>query len=443
MVKFVAEYNNIDAWELERFTYKLVKTSIRLELLKRLLEAQFDYNTKFKAEVNAFDATSLRILPIGRDVLGNQYWYQLDEDVNFRVYKEQIDDDKSWTLVCQSRQELVDLIDRLKTQDSMQPVKEESSANVSESEDSNPIPEATDSKAQIVKDETEVKSPGIDSKSNNLVTIKSEKSENAKIDQITDLLNDSTSLNSTILKSEKHDLLLDNKPQLHKGLIQSNNDDIVKDVVSKLVEAIDSSHRELPPPLILQTPSASVESNNVHDDSPIDDPNDAFDIRELVHDVLDKVIQQEFEDKYCGKKVARGRGRSRGRGRGRGRGARGASINSGASTPRPSPSPANGVRKRGFGLSRELMELNGLSEQELLINQEDDDMPTVRQSRRIKQIQEKKMSEMAEKMKREQERMEQEAKRRGEIIKQREHQRDEFQRRLENGKDGSYQVSSN
>lgn len=67
---------------------------------QHLLEAQFDFNPKFKAEVNGLDAASLRILPIGRDVKGNQYWYHLDSDANVRVYKELFEDDSSWSLVC-------------------------------------------------------------------------------------------------------------------------------------------------------------------------------------------------------------------------------------------------------------------------------------------------------------------------------------------------------
>lgn len=72
-----------------------------LIFLQRLLEAQFDYNNKFKLEVNANEAASLRLIPIGRDMKGQMYWYQIDESLNLRIYREEIDDEKSWTLVCQ------------------------------------------------------------------------------------------------------------------------------------------------------------------------------------------------------------------------------------------------------------------------------------------------------------------------------------------------------
>ena len=34
LVKFCAEYSNVDAWELERYGYKNSKVNIKLELLK-------------------------------------------------------------------------------------------------------------------------------------------------------------------------------------------------------------------------------------------------------------------------------------------------------------------------------------------------------------------------------------------------------------------------
>jgi remodeling and spacing factor 1 len=52
--------------------------------------------------VNANEASSLRILPIGRDINGHMYWYQLDSELNFRIYREEADDEKSWILICQS-----------------------------------------------------------------------------------------------------------------------------------------------------------------------------------------------------------------------------------------------------------------------------------------------------------------------------------------------------
>ncbi|GFV54732.1 nucleic-acid-binding protein from transposon X-element [Trichonephila clavipes] len=97
---FCHEYSSVDAWELERFGYKKAKLSVKLEILKRLLELQFDSNPKFKTEVNKQDAHSLRIPPIGRDIDGQMYWYQLDKEYNMRLYRQGVGDESAWTLLC-------------------------------------------------------------------------------------------------------------------------------------------------------------------------------------------------------------------------------------------------------------------------------------------------------------------------------------------------------
>ena len=89
------------------------------------------------------------------------------------------------------------------------------------------------------------------------------------------------------------------------------------------------------------------------------------------------------------------------------------------------------------------MELNGLAEQELLQQTEDDTVPRLRQSRRIQQLQEKKEQEFRERMKKEQERLEAAAKRKSEMIAERERKRQEYQAMLQNGsksKGKKYQV---
>ena len=68
--------------------------------MQRLLELQFDANAKFKAEVNKIDATTLRLLPIGKDIDGQAYWYQLDKEYNMRLYRESVGEESSWQLLC-------------------------------------------------------------------------------------------------------------------------------------------------------------------------------------------------------------------------------------------------------------------------------------------------------------------------------------------------------
>ncbi|CAH1126968.1 unnamed protein product [Ceutorhynchus assimilis] len=118
LIKFCHTFSNIDAWELERFGYKKAKLSSKVRVLKELLDAQFDQNTKFKLEINKITSTDLRSQPLGRDKFGHAYWFQSDDNYQIRVYKEDADlDDEKWTLVAKDKTGLVSLISHLKDGD--------------------------------------------------------------------------------------------------------------------------------------------------------------------------------------------------------------------------------------------------------------------------------------------------------------------------------------
>lgn len=119
--KFCHTYNSQDAWEIERFGYKNSCLKVKLRILKELLESQFDKNGKFKAELINLKADSLRSDPIGHDRSGYSYWFTQDNDCNFRVYQENLDED-SWQIVASNREEFTDLIDRLKANEIISPI---------------------------------------------------------------------------------------------------------------------------------------------------------------------------------------------------------------------------------------------------------------------------------------------------------------------------------
>ena len=85
LTKFCATYSDADAIEVEQLGYVGVSASLRLRILKNLLENQFDRNVKFKEIVNSDSLQRLRRSPLGRDMRGNAYWFLMDTDFNFMV----------------------------------------------------------------------------------------------------------------------------------------------------------------------------------------------------------------------------------------------------------------------------------------------------------------------------------------------------------------------
>jgi remodeling and spacing factor 1 len=130
IIKFCHGFCVQDAWEIERFGYKKARLSSKLRVLKELLEMQFDYNARFKAEINKMSAEELRSQPLGKDKQGHAYWFQNDNNCQIRVYKED-PDEETWILVAKDREGLVSLIHELSNGDSK--VSSESAINEDDS----------------------------------------------------------------------------------------------------------------------------------------------------------------------------------------------------------------------------------------------------------------------------------------------------------------------
>uniref|UniRef100_A0A2M4A4M4 Putative titin n=1 Tax=Anopheles triannulatus TaxID=58253 RepID=A0A2M4A4M4_9DIPT len=121
LAKFAHSYSHQDAWEIERFGYKTANLAVKLRVLKALLEGQFDLNTKFKTQINTTVANELRLDPLGRDRLGNSYWYFMDNSANLQIY--QMDAEmECWTLVASNREEFVKMIEMLKENRPIEPL---------------------------------------------------------------------------------------------------------------------------------------------------------------------------------------------------------------------------------------------------------------------------------------------------------------------------------
>lgn len=69
-----------------------------LILLQALIGSQFDYNVKFKTDINKLGIDDLRLTPFGRDIKGNNYWLHSDDDLNLKIYKEDLEEEK-WELI--------------------------------------------------------------------------------------------------------------------------------------------------------------------------------------------------------------------------------------------------------------------------------------------------------------------------------------------------------
>ncbi|KAG1663684.1 Remodeling and spacing factor 1 [Nymphon striatum] len=151
LAKYCYTYNALDAWEFEKFGYMKAKLSTKLQLLKNLLESQFETNSKFKTELNKIPAEGLRIDPLGRDIQGHSYWMQIDEEYNLRMYREVPEEENTWKLICKERDDISNLIQVLQNGDSV--IKEEgSSTNISENGDSNLTAPKFEGKKEDIKD---------------------------------------------------------------------------------------------------------------------------------------------------------------------------------------------------------------------------------------------------------------------------------------------------
>ena len=99
---------------LQNEGYAKLDLASKVHILKGLLELQFDFNTKFKQTVNDKTPEELRLLPLGRDVDGMVYWLQVDEDLNVRLFSEDLDDEHSFKLLHKTKEELGEFIESLR-----------------------------------------------------------------------------------------------------------------------------------------------------------------------------------------------------------------------------------------------------------------------------------------------------------------------------------------
>ncbi|PAV74171.1 hypothetical protein WR25_08744 [Diploscapter pachys] len=109
-----------ELFKLERYGYVHLPVSVKIQILKALCEAQFDFNPKLKEHlVSTCKAVDLRLIPVGNDKDGLSYWVQKDQKHDIRVYTEEPDDlsGTTWKLIAKTRDDLDGIINRLKETD--------------------------------------------------------------------------------------------------------------------------------------------------------------------------------------------------------------------------------------------------------------------------------------------------------------------------------------
>lgn len=271
LIKFALEYSYEDALEIESVGYKDTRPSVKMQLLRRLMEAQFDCDSKFKLDVNNVNADELRPMPMGRDNKGHIYWNRSDSKGNFLVFREWSMDYKSWTAVCNDKERLDELIDQLEKSSS------ESLAGEPMSEPINQLPEIFPE--LFIREETlpeesppkkgKAKGKGRGNKKGRSLLVESQQDPSS--------LNTERNLtNHSIIKSET---LTDNRPyELNRvnqinGFIDidtatnghvpsQNNQDHIESQVAILLNSIINSLSELP-----QDNTSTLNSDSARNDT--------------------------------------------------------------------------------------------------------------------------------------------------------------------------------
>ncbi|XP_028401602.1 remodeling and spacing factor 1-like [Dendronephthya gigantea] len=116
LLKFVKEFHETIAWDLEQFGFRELSGEAKLAILKDLLESQFDNNDKFKSAVNCeLSQVDLRPQPVGSDIDGLIYWFHEDELLQIRLYSTEEDelDCEAWKVLACEVEEIVNVVEFL------------------------------------------------------------------------------------------------------------------------------------------------------------------------------------------------------------------------------------------------------------------------------------------------------------------------------------------
>ncbi|CAF4475331.1 unnamed protein product, partial [Rotaria sp. Silwood2] len=110
ITKFAYRFDYDDGEYLKANGYSQAEIDIKLRILKNLLETQFDHNQGFKTALLEKQSFEVRSQPFGRDRSGASYWLFLDSECFIRLFRENIDDERTWTNIAKDNDELENII---------------------------------------------------------------------------------------------------------------------------------------------------------------------------------------------------------------------------------------------------------------------------------------------------------------------------------------------
>ncbi|UJR13904.1 hypothetical protein I4U23_000910 [Adineta vaga] len=106
ITKFAYRFDFDDGDYLQINGYSHAQIDIKLRILKNLLETQFDHNQAFKTALVEKPSFEIRSQAFGRDRSGAFYWLFMDTECFIRLFRENTDDDRTWTYIATDKDEL-------------------------------------------------------------------------------------------------------------------------------------------------------------------------------------------------------------------------------------------------------------------------------------------------------------------------------------------------
>ncbi|CAF3842441.1 unnamed protein product [Adineta steineri] len=115
ITRFASRFDLNDADHLTTTGYLQAEINVKIRILKNLLESHFDLNQTFTKTLADKSAREIKSIALGRDRFGVSYWLFVDTNCFVRLFREDIDIDRTWSNVAKDRDELENFIKLLIT----------------------------------------------------------------------------------------------------------------------------------------------------------------------------------------------------------------------------------------------------------------------------------------------------------------------------------------